>query len=102
MILLCRAVQFYSVCDRWQREVKDNDPVTLAQRRLFETSDSMMATLKAVSKRLGFNATVGMEDALVMYDICRFERAKKPEESSPWCSAFDKDDLMVGEGPLRY
>ncbi len=113
--------QFYTVCDRWQREVDDNDAVTLAEQSAFaDASGQVAAAVAAVARRLGFESgattttaaaeaaakggrmgrgskrrTLELPDVLVMYEICRFERAKEPEKPSPWCAAFGREDLIV-------
>ncbi len=38
---------------------------------------------------------ISFEDATVMYDICRYEKAWYPDKLSAWCAVFDNDDLKV-------
>ena len=35
------------------------------------------------------------EDALMMYDLCRYEKARNPDDVSVWCAAFEDEDLLV-------
>ena len=35
------------------------------------------------------------EDAVLMYNLCRYERARNPDSVSTWCAAFQEEDLMV-------
>ena len=35
------------------------------------------------------------EDALMMYDLCRYEKARNPDDISVWCAAFEDEDLLV-------
>merc|ERR1712156_103617 len=37
------------------------------------------------------------EDVLLMYNLCRYERARNPDSVSTWCAPFEKEDLMVME-----
>ncbi len=83
----------------------ENEAETLKEQRDFAKSPAMLYTLKAIRERLGFDqeededstgdVSISLKEVLVMYEVCRFERAKEPEEPSPWCAAFDEDDLTV-------
>ena len=35
------------------------------------------------------------DDVMLMYDLCRYERARNPNSISVWCAVFDQEDLMV-------
>ena len=35
------------------------------------------------------------DDAYLIYDICRYERARNPDDVSVWCAVFEEEDLMV-------
>ena len=55
-----------------------------------ETSNMTTSRRKRdVSEQLSF------EDVVLMYDMCRYEKAWYPEKISPWCAAFSKEDLKV-------
>ena len=41
--------------------------------------------------------SLGFEDIFIMYDLCRYEQARTPEETSPWCAVFDSEDLKILE-----
>lgn len=32
---------------------------------------------------------------LLIYDMCRYQKAWNLEQVSPWCAAFNSDDLKV-------
>jgi multiple inositol-polyphosphate phosphatase/2,3-bisphosphoglycerate 3-phosphatase len=89
-------MQFYKSCAKWAAEVDDN-PEALKEQRLFEGSEQFQSMLRAVSKRLGFEATLEFKDVELMYLACSFETAWNPEQLSPWCSPFSEEDLKVLE-----
>lgn len=35
------------------------------------------------------------EDMLLIYDMCRYQKAWNLEQVSPWCAAFSHDNLKV-------
>lgn len=41
------------------------------------------------------------EDMLLIYDMCRYQKAWNLEQVSPWCAAFTSENLKVLCGPLR-
>ena len=62
-----------------------------------------------VNLRLGFTISKGesddhsndmgdlsFEDVQLIYNICRYEAAWHPQDTSYWCSAFIEEDLRVG------
>ena len=39
----------------------------------------------------------------LLFDICRFDRSRNPDLPSPWCAAFDPEDLKVNfKFPKKY
>lgn len=40
---------------------------------------------------------LNFEDALLMFDLCRYEQSRTPEKISVWCAAFSDEDLQVME-----
>ena len=62
-----------------------------------------------VNQRLGFTISISesddqlndmenlsFEDVQLIYNICRYEAAWHPQDTSYWCSAFNDEDLRVG------
>ena len=39
---------------------------------------------------------LSFEDVQLIYNICRYEAAWHPQDTSYWCSAFSEEDLRVG------
>lgn len=58
-------------------------------------------TNKTVEKREAADGQVldelTFEDALLMFDLCRYEQSRNPEETSVWCAAFTDEDLQIME-----
>ena len=38
---------------------------------------------------------------LLMYNLCRYGKAWNDNELSPWCAAFEQEDLEVSKKPLQ-
>ena len=64
----------------------------------------MQIMITRVNKRLGFgeNATnsqnisnLSFDDTLLVAKICAFQKGYNPEKPSPFCVAFDEEDLKV-------
>ena len=36
-----------------------------------------------------------LEDMLLIYDMCRYQKAWNLEQVSPWCAAFTSENLKV-------
>ncbi len=76
------------------------NPETGEQQDLFVSDSSEVAeTVGKVNDRLGFAEgavdRLAFEDVATLFDICRMDRSRRPGRPSPWCVAFDKDDLPV-------
>ncbi len=75
-----------------------DNPETLMEQDLFiSESQEMLNTLAKISQRLGFADENQLEygDIYSMYDTCRLDRARKPNTPSPWCVAFEEEDILV-------
>ena len=50
-----------------------------------------------INKRLGFesNSSLSIEDIMIMYNLCKFQKGFNPEQVSIFCAAFDDEDLKV-------
>jgi len=40
-------------------------------------------------------AMLEIKDIIIMYEMCRFEKAWYPDSVSVWCAVFDEADLKV-------
>ncbi len=74
----------------------DENEATFDERRKFGASEHMRSVFDAVEKRLGLT---GLDDdqMKLLYNLCRFEEAFRPSETSAWCAAFSTEDLKVLE-----
>lgn len=86
----------YDTCQKWKREVDEN-PDTVREMNDFQDGDIMASLLQNVSRRLGFNTTLTIDNANAMYDGCRFDKAWHVKEISPWCAVFSEEELKVME-----
>lgn len=93
-------LQFDEMCPSW----KANRPRAMAEVELFERGPEMEQTILQVSRRLGFNYNLSMENIDLMWEMCRYDKAWKYVSLSPWCAAFTEDDLKVMEyrADLQY
>ena len=64
----------------------------------------MQSMITRVNKRLGFDGNVtnsqnisklSFDDILLIAKICAFQKGYNPEITSPFCVAFDEEDLKV-------
>ena len=64
---------------------------------LFLKSDHIKRMSRRVNKRLGFdaNTALNIDDIMIMYKICMFQKGFEPEQVSTFCAAFDDEDLKV-------
>lgn len=88
-------LQFYDFCTKWIEDIDENE-ATYEEQRLFRDGPEMAAVRGRVEARLGFDE-IGFEDLVLMYDLCRYERAFWPRKVSTWCAVFDKEGLEVLE-----
>ncbi|VVC33249.1 Histidine phosphatase superfamily,Histidine phosphatase superfamily, clade-2 [Cinara cedri] len=89
-------LRFYEVCEKWKKDVKTSFLAALEYHK-FIGSQLTNNTLKKLSSRLGLNYTLKFMDAKNIYVYCALETAWVKSKISPWCSVFDKTDLMVLE-----
>ena len=113
-----RLVHFYENCTRWREQVEEMGMLD-KELNLFRQGVTFQNTLADVTTRLGFqyNMSSGMgwnisyiynfppiiifwlllllDDMLLIYDICRYQKAWYLEQISPWCAAFTSDNLKV-------
>jgi len=48
-------------------------------------------------KRETSSELLSFDDVVLIFDMCRYEKAWNPTEISPWCAAFKEEDLKVLE-----
>ena len=111
-----RLVHFYENCTRWREQLEEKG-VLEQESTLFQQGSTFQNTLADVTTRLGFqyNMSSGigqkfllnpyihlrksfcfsLEDMLLIYDICRYQKAWYLEQISPWCAAFTSENLKV-------
>ncbi|XP_034242728.1 multiple inositol polyphosphate phosphatase 1-like [Thrips palmi] len=93
-------LQFDEMCPSWTA----NGARAMAEAELFEKGPEMEQTITRVSRRLGFNYNLSMDNIDLMWEMCRYDKAWKYVSLSPWCAAFTEDDLKVMEyrADLQY
>ncbi|EZA54625.1 Multiple inositol polyphosphate phosphatase [Ooceraea biroi] len=84
-------LKIYENCEPWEKE-RFSKEVTA-----FINGSEMTKVITDISRRLGFVNNISKEDAFLLYDMCRFERAWQPSKESPWCAAFTDEDMHVFE-----
>ena len=62
---------------------------------LFLKSDHIKDMTKNINKRLELNSSLSIEDIMIMYNLCKFQKGFNPEQISIFCAAFDDEDLKV-------
>jgi len=87
-------MRFYSDCQKFQSEVDDNEE-TFAERKKFLASPTFQEMVTEISRKTGISLDVSQ--VLLIWDMCRYEKAWKPAEGSPWCSIFSESDLELFE-----
>ncbi|CAH0563865.1 unnamed protein product [Brassicogethes aeneus] len=91
-----RLLKAFDTCRAYKEQVKYN-PRTYEQHRLFTERPEYRELVSNVFKRLGFRYTLNASIVDDMYDMCRFEKAWNVLKPSPWCSAFNKNQLKLLE-----
>ncbi|XP_012230386.2 multiple inositol polyphosphate phosphatase 1 isoform X1 [Linepithema humile] len=84
-------LKIYDNCKPWE-EMKVTQEMTK-----WINGPTMTEVLANVSERLGLTYKLNFDDAFLIYDACRYQRAWYPEQRSPWCAAFTDDDIRVLE-----
>lgn len=89
-------LRFYKMCSIWRRDVKKN-PNNLLERYKFQQSPTVKSTVAKIKRRIGNFENLTLDDVHVMYMTCAFESSWNKKTRSPWCAAFDTDDIKVFE-----
>lgn len=83
----------YKFCPAWTKEVGENND-TISQLNIFESKREYQEMINNISLRLGFNYDLQKNMILNIYQMCRYNKAWKISEISPWCAAFTHEDLQ--------
>lgn len=89
-------IKFYKTCRKWKEEVDDNEEARKEQQR-FRDGPEMKKVVRDVSSRLGFKENLSFEDIHLMFSMCRYESAVRPNQTSPWCNFFNRNEKVVME-----
>lgn len=111
-----RLVHFFENCTRWREQLEETGLLE-QEIDLYRQGATFQSTLADVTTRLGFqynmsagkqiskkkgnqfhftfNDLVISEDMLLIYDMCRYQKAWYLEQISPWCAAFTSENLKV-------
>ncbi|XP_066585295.1 multiple inositol polyphosphate phosphatase 1-like [Prorops nasuta] len=84
----------YKLCETWS---KTNMTYENHEGNEFLDGPEMGNLIRNVSQRLGFSYVLPRDTVILMWDTCRFEQAWNINKSSPWCSVFSTDELLVME-----
>ncbi len=77
--------------------MKNNPDSSLEQELFISDSQEMLDTRTDVSLRLGYaeDDILSYEEVYAIFDACRLDRARRPNTPSPWCAAFQDEQLAV-------
>ena len=71
----------------------------------------MKTMIQNVNKRLGFDGTsnnnynittLSIEDIMIMYKVCVYQKGFNPDEVSTFCAVFAEEDLKVIQLTLSF
>ncbi|XP_014235128.1 multiple inositol polyphosphate phosphatase 1-like [Trichogramma pretiosum] len=82
-------------CPAWK---KKNRPADVNKERdTFTNGPEFDIIKREVAEKLGYNEPLSFEKIKPMYEMCRWEAAWFPNETSTWCMAFTKEHLKYYE-----
>lgn len=87
-------LRFMDNCPKYTKDVKENIETT-AQVGVLEHCKGYSDMLENTRTKAGVN--LSSRDIILIWQMCRFEKAWWPQESSPWCSIFTKESLQILE-----
>ena len=95
-------LKIYKTCKAWIAG-KNNSSIN-AEVDAFVNSPRYNKIISDVSKRLGFQDNLTLDDIMDMYTACSYEKAWQVDKVSPWCAVFAQDELKVFqyENDLHY
>jgi len=85
-------INFYDFCPRYIEDVLGSEETYAEMRKIMESTE-WEEMLQRVNQRTG--VTIDKTVNEVAWDMCRYERAWRPSENSPWCSLFSHQDLAL-------
>ncbi len=66
------------------------------EQELFVYEQPMVDTVANVNRRLGYQESpLSFDDVYLMYDMCGYDRARRPGRPAAWCAPFEENDMMV-------
>ena len=81
-------------------EIKDAEIEAIYEVPEEQTDDNLeiyneTETNSTREKRETSSELLSFDDVVLIFDMCRYEKAWNPTEISPWCAAFKEEDLKV-------
>lgn len=86
----------YKTCGIWNNEENEGSFENMERSR-FDNGPEFQNLVKNVSRRLGFLYNISTDLIDAIYDACRYQKAWSVTELSPWCAAFNKEELRILE-----
>ncbi|CAG9827729.1 unnamed protein product [Diabrotica balteata] len=83
-------------CPRWQ-EIESSQFQIGSELQRFKERQDYQKMVRDVFRRLGYRFTLNATVIDDIYNLCRYEKAWNPQPKSPWCVAFNKNQLKVLE-----
>ncbi|XP_012271843.1 multiple inositol polyphosphate phosphatase 1 [Orussus abietinus] len=83
-------------CGSWEA-TSENNTIIEEEDTKFMMTPPFENLVHNVSRRLGFLHNISTASLLIMYDMCRYEKAWSVSNLSPWCAVFAKEELKVLE-----
>ncbi|XP_012144858.2 multiple inositol polyphosphate phosphatase 1 [Megachile rotundata] len=90
-----KLLKAYKTCKAWKNETKNS--ASNAEMEAFENSQRYDKLINDISKRLGFQHNLTLDEVMDMYTACVFEKAWHVDKVSPWCAVFTEEELKVIE-----
>nr|XP_023025067.1 multiple inositol polyphosphate phosphatase 1 isoform X1 [Leptinotarsa decemlineata]XP_023025069.1 multiple inositol polyphosphate phosphatase 1 isoform X2 [Leptinotarsa decemlineata] len=83
-------------CPNWS-EGENNNPAMKSEVERFKENPEYLKMVRDVFQRLGFRYLLNASNIEDIYDACAYEKAWNIQRRSPWCIAFNKDQLKLLE-----
>ncbi|KAG5889971.1 hypothetical protein JTB14_020259 [Gonioctena quinquepunctata] len=83
-------------CPNWPNNV-NNDPLIKSEMERFKEKPEYLKMVRDVFQRLGFRYSQNASIIDDIYEACRYEKAWYIQRRSPWCIAFNKEQLKLLE-----
>ncbi|XP_052860126.1 multiple inositol polyphosphate phosphatase 1 [Anopheles cruzii] len=92
-----RLLKPYDYCPDYANNKARDERDENAEANKFTRTPLFISTVWDISQRLGFRHNLSVEQIDAMWSMCRFEQAWHLSMTSPFCSAFTKDQVRVLE-----